>query len=157
MRLLRLPPTIFRDDKAEPTKFPKKPLNWEEDMQLYSKFLDRKVRTPFWLILVEYLKHLQSLKKTVDTHFGWFRRKSNPFLPVQCWSESCCHKPCRIPQHWLMGRGRIVIKARTSAFYWTMSCPIFDFSGKHGDSCKKFIRCANYLFSMIEAYVIQRL
>ncbi|XP_072038474.1 ciliogenesis-associated TTC17-interacting protein-like [Amphiura filiformis] len=42
MRLLRMPPTIFRDDKAEPTKFPKKPLNWEEDMQLYSKFLDRK-------------------------------------------------------------------------------------------------------------------
>ena len=55
MRLLRLPPTIFRDDKAEPTKFPKKPLNWEEDMQLYSKFLDRKVRSQFWLIFVKYL------------------------------------------------------------------------------------------------------
>ena len=39
--------------------------------------------------------------------------------------------------HW-WGQGRIMIKARTSAFYWTMSCPIFFyFSGKHGDSCNK--------------------
>ena len=27
-----------------------------------------------------------------------------------------------------------MIKARISACYGTMSCPIFDFSGKHGDN-----------------------
>ena len=35
------------------------------------------------------------------------------------------------------GRGRIMVKLRTSAFCWTMSCSIFYFSGKHGDSCNK--------------------
>lgn len=42
MRLLSLPAIKFKDDVAETAKFPKKPLNWDEDMQLYSKFLDRK-------------------------------------------------------------------------------------------------------------------
>ncbi|XP_064613739.1 ciliogenesis-associated TTC17-interacting protein-like isoform X2 [Liolophura sinensis] len=42
MRLARIPQPIVRDE--EPTKpiFSKKPLNWEEDLQLFSKFLDRK-------------------------------------------------------------------------------------------------------------------
>lgn len=32
------------DETEPPPVFPKKPLVWEEDMELYSKFLDRKVR-----------------------------------------------------------------------------------------------------------------
>ena len=39
-------------------------------------------------------------------HFLWFRRKRNPFLQSNiCWSESCCQKPCQIPQHWFDGGG----------------------------------------------------
>lgn len=34
---------IFVDEEPPKPVFEKKPLNWEEDMQLYSRFLDRKV------------------------------------------------------------------------------------------------------------------
>ncbi|CAH1788615.1 unnamed protein product [Owenia fusiformis] len=42
MKLAYLPKAVEADEFEEKPKFPKKPLNWEEDMQLYSKFLDRK-------------------------------------------------------------------------------------------------------------------
>ncbi|XP_041478330.1 ciliogenesis-associated TTC17-interacting protein-like [Lytechinus variegatus] len=42
MHLLRIPEPPPVDDREEKPTFPKKPLNWEEDMQLYSQFLDRK-------------------------------------------------------------------------------------------------------------------
>ena len=54
--------------------------------------------TQFW----GHQQGLQSWKKWL-THFVWFRRKRNPFPPTQCWSESCCQKPCQIPQHWFDG------------------------------------------------------
>ena len=44
---------------------------------------------------------------------------------------------------------RIILKARTSAFYWTMSCPIFYFSGKHGDDCNKLNQVCQLFFPMI--------
>ena len=50
----------------------------------------------------------------------------------------------RFPNNDRCGWGRIAIKEKTSTFYWTMSCLIFYFSGKNGDSC--CIRCANYFF-----------
>ena len=34
---------LFTDEEPPKPVFEKKPLNWEEDMQMYSKFLDRKV------------------------------------------------------------------------------------------------------------------
>lgn len=42
MKLLLVPETIEEDEEIEKPKFDKKELNWREDMQLYSKFLDRK-------------------------------------------------------------------------------------------------------------------
>ncbi|KAI1898347.1 hypothetical protein AGOR_G00071390 [Albula goreensis] len=42
MRLVQLPAQMGEDDKADKVVFEKKPLVWEEDMQLCSKFLDRK-------------------------------------------------------------------------------------------------------------------
>lgn len=42
MRLLSLPPPMHKDEQTVTITIPKKPINWEEDMQLYSKFLDRK-------------------------------------------------------------------------------------------------------------------
>ncbi|XP_070566321.1 ciliogenesis-associated TTC17-interacting protein-like [Ptychodera flava] len=42
MRLLRVPSRLDTDEAREKPVFKKQPLNWEEDMQLYSKFLDRK-------------------------------------------------------------------------------------------------------------------
>ncbi|XP_071803391.1 ciliogenesis-associated TTC17-interacting protein-like [Asterias amurensis] len=42
MRLLQLPVVVPVDEQGQPNAIPRKPLNWEEDMQLYSKFLDRK-------------------------------------------------------------------------------------------------------------------
>ncbi|XP_036401868.1 ciliogenesis-associated TTC17-interacting protein [Megalops cyprinoides] len=42
MRLIQLPSVIRGDDKDDKPVFEKKPLVWEEDMQLCSKFLDRK-------------------------------------------------------------------------------------------------------------------
>ena len=44
------------------------------------------------------------------------------------------------------GRGRIMVKARTSAFYWKMSYPIFYFSGKHEDSCNKLHQVCQLFF-----------
>nr|KAG5714161.1 hypothetical protein BaRGS_018378 [Batillaria attramentaria] len=38
-------PTKFKDEEPPKPEFEKKPLNWEEDMEMYSKFLDRKVST----------------------------------------------------------------------------------------------------------------
>ncbi|XP_077978507.1 ciliogenesis-associated TTC17-interacting protein-like [Glandiceps talaboti] len=42
MRLLRVPSRLETEEDLQKPVFKKKPLNWEEDMQLYSKFLDRK-------------------------------------------------------------------------------------------------------------------
>ncbi|XP_072179571.1 ciliogenesis-associated TTC17-interacting protein-like [Diadema setosum] len=42
MHLLRIPEPPPVDDREEKPSFPRKPLNWEADMQLYSQFLDRK-------------------------------------------------------------------------------------------------------------------
>ena len=63
------------------------------------------------------------------------------------------------PQHWLMGRGRIMIKVRTSAFHWTMSCPIYYFSGKHTNSCNTLHQvCVCQLFiSMIAGQGVLRI
>lgn len=33
----------FLDEEPQKPTFDKKPLNWEEDLQLYSEFMDRKV------------------------------------------------------------------------------------------------------------------
>ncbi|KAL7890639.1 hypothetical protein AOLI_G00001150 [Acnodon oligacanthus] len=41
MNLLQLPPAVSEDKDQKPV-FEKKPLIWEEDMELHSKFLDRK-------------------------------------------------------------------------------------------------------------------
>ena len=83
------------------------------------------------------------------THFVYFIvEKSNLSPPVQCWSKSCCQNAWQIRHLWLMGWGRIMKKSRTSAFYWTMSCPIFYFSGNHGIVVINCIRCANCFFSM---------
>nr|XP_006816064.1 PREDICTED: uncharacterized protein C2orf62 homolog isoform X2 [Saccoglossus kowalevskii] len=42
MRLLRVPSRLETEEDRDKPVFKKQPLNWEEDMQLYSKFLDRK-------------------------------------------------------------------------------------------------------------------
>ncbi|XP_022109823.1 ciliogenesis-associated TTC17-interacting protein-like [Acanthaster planci] len=42
MRLLQLPAFVPEEKKRQQQSVPRKPLNWEEDMQLYSKFLDKK-------------------------------------------------------------------------------------------------------------------
>ncbi|KAL2102772.1 hypothetical protein ACEWY4_001940 [Coilia grayii] len=42
MKLLKLPEFITGDDQDDKPVFEKRSLVWEEDMQLYSKFLDRK-------------------------------------------------------------------------------------------------------------------
>ncbi|CAG2242815.1 Ciliogenesis-associated TTC17-interacting protein [Mytilus edulis] len=42
MKLVKVPQLIERDEEPPKPVFEKKPLNWEEDMQLYSRFLDRK-------------------------------------------------------------------------------------------------------------------
>ncbi|XP_013388667.1 ciliogenesis-associated TTC17-interacting protein [Lingula anatina] len=42
MRLTRVPTPIEPDEEPEKPTFGKQPLNWEEDMEMYSKFLDRK-------------------------------------------------------------------------------------------------------------------
>ncbi|XP_076471459.1 ciliogenesis-associated TTC17-interacting protein-like [Babylonia areolata] len=42
MKLQRIPTMIERDEEPPKPVFEKKELNWEEDMQMYSKFLDRK-------------------------------------------------------------------------------------------------------------------
>ncbi|XP_033116515.1 ciliogenesis-associated TTC17-interacting protein-like [Anneissia japonica] len=42
MRLLRVPPPLEKEEVREKPAVAKKPLHWEDDMQLYSKFLDRK-------------------------------------------------------------------------------------------------------------------
>ena len=84
----------------------------------------------------------QQSRKNRLTHFVWFRRKRNPFPPMQCWSESCCQKPCQIS---LNGAGRIMIKARNSAFYRTMSRPIFSISVvRMGNVVINCIKCANF-------------
>ena len=70
-------------------------------------------------------------------HFVWFRRKRNPF-PQRNVDPSHVVRSLvgSLNIDW-WGRGRIMISSRTCAFYWTMSCSIFYFSGKHGDSCNK--------------------
>ena len=90
---------------------------------------------------------LQSWDKWL-THFVWFRRKSNPLLPMQCWSELCCHKTCQITQHWLMRTGKDYDEKQESLLS-TEQCyaPFFYFSGKHGNSCYNCIRCANYFIA----------
>ncbi|KAJ8313623.1 hypothetical protein KUTeg_008767 [Tegillarca granosa] len=42
MKLTKVPQLIERDEEPPKPTFEKRPLNWEEDMQMYSKFLDRK-------------------------------------------------------------------------------------------------------------------
>ncbi|KAG2459689.1 CATIP protein, partial [Polypterus senegalus] len=42
MKLLVLPSLIQKDEENDKPAFEKKPLVWEEDVQLYSRFLDRK-------------------------------------------------------------------------------------------------------------------
>jgi len=42
MRISQLPKPVEEEEEAEKPTFGKKELNWEEDMQLYSRFLDRK-------------------------------------------------------------------------------------------------------------------
>ncbi|KAK0134538.1 Ciliogenesis-associated TTC17-interacting protein [Merluccius polli] len=42
MRLLQLPPQLEKDAKNDKPPFVKRPLVWEEDMEMHSKFLDRK-------------------------------------------------------------------------------------------------------------------
>ncbi|XP_006636372.2 ciliogenesis-associated TTC17-interacting protein [Lepisosteus oculatus] len=42
MKLMQMPAQTERDEKEIKTVIEKKPLVWEEDMQLYSRFLDRK-------------------------------------------------------------------------------------------------------------------
>ncbi|XP_041365396.1 ciliogenesis-associated TTC17-interacting protein-like isoform X2 [Gigantopelta aegis] len=42
MKLAEVPELIERDEEPPKPVFTKQPLNWEEDMQMYSKFLDRK-------------------------------------------------------------------------------------------------------------------
>ncbi|XP_063074205.1 ciliogenesis-associated TTC17-interacting protein [Engraulis encrasicolus] len=43
MKLLKLPERVTGDNEDDKPVFEKRPLEWEDDMQLYSKFLDRKV------------------------------------------------------------------------------------------------------------------
>lgn len=42
MRIQNLPKPVEEEEETEKPTFGKKELNWEEDMQLYSRFLDRK-------------------------------------------------------------------------------------------------------------------
>lgn len=42
MKLSFVPPLIIRDEEPPKPTFEKQPLNWEEDAQMYSQFLDRK-------------------------------------------------------------------------------------------------------------------
>ncbi|KAL3831442.1 hypothetical protein ACJMK2_023193 [Sinanodonta woodiana] len=42
MKLIRAPSLIIRDEEPPKPTFEKQPLNWEEDSQLYSRFMDRK-------------------------------------------------------------------------------------------------------------------
>lgn len=42
MKLARVPNLIMRDEEPPKPTFDKRSLHWDEDMQLYSKFLDRK-------------------------------------------------------------------------------------------------------------------
>uniref|UniRef100_W5L8H8 Ciliogenesis-associated TTC17-interacting protein n=1 Tax=Astyanax mexicanus TaxID=7994 RepID=W5L8H8_ASTMX len=42
MNLLQLPPIANKEERDQKPVFEKKPLVWEEDMELHSKFLDRK-------------------------------------------------------------------------------------------------------------------
>ena len=86
------------------------------------------------------------------THFVWLKRW--PLSPIQCWSESCCQiSLVRSSNIDWWGWGRIMIKARTSAFYWITWCPIFDFSGKYGDSCNKLHQVCQLFLSMKVEYL----
>ncbi|KAL5006484.1 hypothetical protein ScPMuIL_015290 [Solemya velum] len=42
MKLIRVPQLIERDEEPPKPTFDKQPLNWEEDMDLYSQFMERK-------------------------------------------------------------------------------------------------------------------
>ena len=77
------------------------------------------------------------VKKNRNQHFHVFWKNSFvnscKAMLIQVMLSELIREPYQIPQHWLMGWGRIMIKARTSAFCWTMSCSIFYSSGKHRD------------------------
>ena len=42
---------LFSDEEPEKPTFDKRDLSWEDDMEMYSKFLDRKVRNK-WILNV---------------------------------------------------------------------------------------------------------
>ncbi|KPP67336.1 hypothetical protein Z043_114088 [Scleropages formosus] len=60
MKLTQLPAVLERDEKEDKAAFEKKPLLWEEDMELYSKFLDRKEELK--ASHASYVRHLPELK-----------------------------------------------------------------------------------------------
>ena len=64
-------------------------------------------------------------KQNVD--ILWLMRKNNPFPPTQWWSKSCCQRPCRIPQQWLIWAEKIVTKVRTLCFLSNNVMPHFLF------------------------------
>ena len=72
MHLLRIPEPQPVDDREDKPTFPKKPLNWEEDMQLYSQFLDRKVGAPLYTP-----SHHGALVCIVANHAVLFRKKDS--------------------------------------------------------------------------------
>ena len=84
------------------------------------------------------------------THFVWFRRKRNPF-PQRIVDPSHVSEALPHPQHWFDGAGKDYSKKGTSALCCTMSCPIFYFNGKHGDSCNKLHQVCQQFFSRIVA------
>ena len=90
-----------------------------------------------------------TIQKKRLTHFVWFRRKktlSPNVMLIQVVLSEAMPDPSTLI--W-WGRGRIMIKARTSAFYSAISCPIFYYSGKHGESCNKLLQVYQLFFSLI--------
>ena len=86
----------------------------------------------------------------VSINFSYFSSNFTYFLPHFGPPDGRVAHPGR-PWlcHWSWGRERIVIKAKTSAFYWTMLCPIFNLTGKHGYSCNKLQQGVSTTFSVI--------
>ncbi|XP_041933967.1 ciliogenesis-associated TTC17-interacting protein isoform X1 [Alosa sapidissima] len=60
MKLLKMPALISEDEQDDKPVFEKRPLVWEEDMQLYSKFLDRKEELK--ADHMSYVRHHQELR-----------------------------------------------------------------------------------------------
>ena len=76
-------------------------------------------------------------------------QKVSPFPLMQRWSQSCCQRPRRVAQHWLMGVGKDMTNGELDGFFKTMHCPKCPNNRKHWDNCNKVGQVSQLFFSRI--------